>query len=120
MIIYIRAYIYILIYTPEYLLAHIHIHTPTHQHTHTHSEIFGDTHDEAGTWRHVAAAVVAYTLPGMRLFNDGQLQGIHIYVYIYIYMYMYVYIYAYMCIYMCIYMYMGAYTLPGIRLFNDG
>jgi len=39
------------------------------------SEIFGDIHEEAGTWRYMAAAVAAYTLPGMRFFYDGQLQG---------------------------------------------
>lgn len=39
------------------------------------SEVFSDEHEEAGTYRHFAAAIAAYTLPGMRLFNDGQLQG---------------------------------------------
>ena len=38
-------------------------------------DAFKMTHDEAGTSQHVAAAILAYTLPGLRLFCDGQLRG---------------------------------------------
>jgi hypothetical protein len=41
----------------------------------SHLACCSDVHEEAGTYRHFAAAIAAYTLPGMRLFHDGQLQG---------------------------------------------
>ena len=54
-----------------------HLHCARYLETHEEKracEVFGDHHEEAGTYRHFAAAIAAYTLPGMRLFHDGQLQ----------------------------------------------
>jgi hypothetical protein len=55
-----------------------HLHSARFLETHSEkraSTVFTKSHEEAGTHQHLAAAVACYTMPGMKMVCDGQLQG---------------------------------------------